>query len=61
MRIVRQTLSTITLMLIVFVASFTPAQAIPQLLIDMRTNEVLYQNQAGAPDVRRQGLAAMCR
>ena len=36
-------------MLIVFVASFTPAQAIPQLLIDMRTNEVLYQNQAGAP------------
>ncbi|WMT86703.1 D-alanyl-D-alanine carboxypeptidase [Pelagibacterium sp. 26DY04] len=31
------------------VGSIAPAFALPQLLIDMRTNEVLYQNDAGAP------------
>jgi D-alanyl-D-alanine carboxypeptidase len=30
-------------------ASIIPAFALPQLLIDMRTNEVLYQNDAGVP------------
>lgn len=30
-------------------ASFGPALALPQLLIDMRTNEVLFENEAGLP------------
>jgi D-alanyl-D-alanine carboxypeptidase len=42
-------LSLCVLALASLAASIIPAFALPQLLIDMRTNEVLYQNDAGVP------------
>ena len=46
---VRRLLSLCVLALATLASSIAPALALPQLLIDMRTNEVLYQNDAGAP------------
>lgn len=49
MSAVRRLLSLCVLALASLAASIVPAFALPQLLIDMRTNEVLYQNDAGVP------------
>ncbi|WP_332711558.1 D-alanyl-D-alanine carboxypeptidase family protein [Pelagibacterium mangrovi] len=49
MSAVRRLLSLCVLALASLTASIVPAFALPQLLIDMRTNEVLYQNDAGVP------------
>ena len=49
MSAVRRLLSLCVLALASLAASIIPAFALPQLLIDMRTNEVLYQNDAGVP------------
>ena len=46
---VRRLLSLCVFALATLAATLAPALAIPQLLIDMRTNEVLYQDDAGIP------------
>lgn len=49
MPLVRRLLSVCVFALAALAATLAPALAVPQLLIDMRTNEVLYQNDAGVP------------
>lgn len=49
MHSVRRLLSLCVLVFASLVASIAPVFALPQLLIDMRTNEVLYQKDAGLP------------
>jgi D-alanyl-D-alanine carboxypeptidase len=46
---VRRLLSICVLVLGAFTVAVSQAFALPQLLIDMRTNEVLYENEAGIP------------
>ncbi|WP_421952352.1 D-alanyl-D-alanine carboxypeptidase family protein [Pelagibacterium sp.] len=49
MQSVRRLLSICILVLGTLAAALSQAFALPQLLIDMRTNEVLYENEAGIP------------
>ena len=49
MPFVRRLLSLCLIALASVATALTPALAVPQLLIDMRTNEVLYQKEAGVP------------
>lgn len=49
MSLFRRILVPLALSLSLFLSSFGPALAIPQLLIDMRTGEVLYEKDAGVP------------
>jgi len=46
---VQRLLSICVLVLGILAATLSSALALPQLLIDMRTNEVLYENEAGIP------------
>ena len=46
---VRRLLSICLLVFGILAATAVNAFALPQLLIDMRTNEVLYENEAGIP------------
>src|SRR5690554_892066 len=48
-QIVRRFIASILLALSLIGAQLVPALAIPQLLVDMRTGEVLYENDAGVP------------
>ncbi|WP_404401618.1 D-alanyl-D-alanine carboxypeptidase family protein [Pelagibacterium halotolerans] len=49
MKLVRRTLLTLSLALALALSNLVPAFAIPQLLVDMRTGEVLFENEAGVP------------
>ncbi|AEQ53000.1 D-alanyl-D-alanine carboxypeptidase family protein [Pelagibacterium halotolerans] len=49
MQSVRRLLSICVLVLGTLSATLSSALALPQLLIDMRTNEVLFENEAGIP------------
>lgn len=49
MQSVQRLLSICVLVLGILAATLSSALALPQLLIDMRTNEVLYENEAGIP------------
>lgn len=49
MRLWRRASAVVLLVIGAMAASVSFAQAMPQLLIDMRTNEVLYENEAGVP------------
>ncbi|WP_338608949.1 D-alanyl-D-alanine carboxypeptidase family protein [Pelagibacterium nitratireducens] len=49
MQSIQRLLSICVLVLGILAATLSSALALPQLLIDMRTNEVLYENEAGIP------------
>lgn len=49
MSLFRRILVPLALSLSLLLASFGPALAVPQLLVDMRTGEVLYEKDAGIP------------
>lgn len=46
---VRRALISLCLAFAVMASSLGPAHAIPQLLVDMQTGEVLYENESGVP------------